>query len=115
VDSKNKKNFFLKKGHSVSLDSSYHKEDIPLNGYDDKGEFPREEQKSTPKKSILKAILKPSINFIISSFLAVALLLLFIHADGKELTYTIIGLKIPSLMSLMLAIIKIFICSGIAM
>ncbi|KAI8888396.1 hypothetical protein K501DRAFT_240772 [Backusella circina FSU 941] len=64
---------------------------------------------------MLKVIFKPSINFVISSFLAIALLLVFIHVDGKKLTYTIIGLRIPSLISLILAIVKVFICSGISM
>jgi hypothetical protein len=66
------------------------------------------------KKSSFSLYLKPLFNIVLSSFFTIALLLLFIYADGKPLDFTIIGLKIPSLVSFLLSINLIFIASGIS-
>lgn len=66
------------------------------------------------RKSSFSLYLKPLFNVVLSSFFTVALLLLFIYADGKPLDFTIVGLKIPSLVSFLLSINLIFIASGIS-
>ncbi|RCH85261.1 hypothetical protein CU098_008744, partial [Rhizopus stolonifer] len=66
------------------------------------------------KKSKTFLYLKPLPLFCISSFFIIALLLLLLHANGKSLEYTIIGLKIPAIVSLLLNITTLFIISGVS-
>lgn len=66
------------------------------------------------RKSSFSLYLKALFNIVLSSFFTVALLLLFIYADGKPLDFTIVGLKIPSLVSFLLSVNLIFIASGIS-
>lgn len=66
------------------------------------------------RKSSFSLYLKPLFNIVLSSFFTIALLLLFIYADGKPLDFTIVGLKIPSLVSFLLSVNLIFIASGIS-
>ncbi|KAI8641002.1 hypothetical protein BD408DRAFT_444704 [Parasitella parasitica] len=66
------------------------------------------------RESAVSLYLKPLLNIVVSSFLTIALLLLFLYADGKPLDFTIAGLKIPSLVSFLLSANLIFIASGIS-
>lgn len=66
------------------------------------------------KQSKVSLLAKPLFSVAISAFLSIALLLLFLHADGKYLDYTIIGLKIPTLVSLVVSVNLIFIASGVS-
>jgi cell division protein FtsL len=66
------------------------------------------------KQSKISLFAKPLFSIVISALLSVALLLLFLHADGKYLDYTIIGLKIPTLVSLIMSVNLIYIASGLS-
>ncbi|KAL9549355.1 hypothetical protein MBANPS3_005240 [Mucor bainieri] len=66
------------------------------------------------KKSSFSLYFKVLITIVLSCFFTIALLLLFLYADGKPLDFTIIGLKIPSLVSFLLSANLIFIASGIS-
>ncbi|KAI9474044.1 MAG: hypothetical protein EXX96DRAFT_580403 [Benjaminiella poitrasii] len=70
-----------------------------------------QQQEQSSKISLLA---KPLFNIIVSAFFTIALLLVFLHADGKSLDYSIIGLKIPSLISLILNVNGLFITSGLS-
>lgn len=66
------------------------------------------------KKSKFALFFKTFITFFLSAAFTILLLVLFLLADGKSIDYTIAGLKIPSLVSLLLSIDLIFIASGIS-
>ncbi|KAL7318343.1 hypothetical protein PS15m_004576 [Mucor circinelloides] len=66
------------------------------------------------KKSSFSLYFKALFTIVLSCFFTIALLLLFLYADGKPLDFTIIGLKIPSLVSFLLSANLIFIASGIS-
>lgn len=66
------------------------------------------------KKSSISLYFKALFTIVLSCFFTIALLLLFLYADGKPLDFTIIGLKIPSLVSFLLSANLIFIASGIS-
>jgi hypothetical protein len=66
------------------------------------------------QQSKFSLLVQPLFSVILAIFFSIALLLLFLHADGKPLNYTIIGMKIPSLVSLLLSISVIFVASGIS-
>lgn len=63
----------------------------------------------------LSLLLKPMLNMAVSTLLTIAILLVFIKADGTSLDYTLVGMKLPTLVSLLLNIYVIFVGSGIAM
>lgn len=67
----------------------------------------------SPSKMSLMA--KPLFNIAMSSFFTIALLLVYMYADEKSIDFQIIGLKIPSLVSLILTIDIIFLTGGISM
>lgn len=66
------------------------------------------------KQSKFSLFVQPLLSVVLSAFFATALLLLFLYADGKPLDYTLVGMKIPSLVSLLLSINAIFLASGIS-
>jgi len=65
-------------------------------------------------RSSFSLYFKTLFTIVLSCFFTIALLLLFLYADGKPLDFTIIGLKIPSLVSFLLSANLIFIASGIS-
>lgn len=76
--------------------------------------YARQSVNRNKKTSSLSLYSKALFNIVLSGFFTIALLLLFIYADGKPLDSTIIGLKIPSLVSFLLSANLIFIASGIS-
>jgi hypothetical protein len=64
--------------------------------------------------SKVSLVAKPFFNIVVSSFFTVALLLIYLYADGKPIDFQIIGLKIPALVSLMLMINIILVTGGIS-
>lgn len=102
---------------------NYTNDDIPLSTKftrDDEHKYPQGLQYNNQtftgqvKQSKASLLVEPVFSILVSVALSVVLLLLFLHADGKPLDYTIIGMKIPSLVSLLLSINAIFIASGIS-
>jgi hypothetical protein len=68
---------------------------------------------ASPSKVSLIAM--PLFNIVMSSFFTIALLLVYLYADGKPIDFQIIGLKIPALVSLILTVDVIFVTGGISM
>ncbi|CAO3634495.1 unnamed protein product [Mucor hiemalis] len=66
------------------------------------------------KQSKFSLFAQPLLSVLLSAFFSIALLLLFLYADGKPLDHTLVGMKIPSLVSLLLSINAIFLASGIS-
>jgi hypothetical protein len=67
------------------------------------------------KESTFSLVLKPLFNIVVSIFFTIAILLVFITADGKPLDYTLVGMKLPTLISLLLNIYVVLVGNGIAM
>ncbi|GAA5796218.1 hypothetical protein HPULCUR_001588 [Helicostylum pulchrum] len=102
---------------------NYTNDDVPLStkfSQDDEHKYPQDLQYNNQtftgqvKQSKASLFVEPVFSIFVSVTLSIVLLLIFLHVDGKLLDYNIIGMKIPSLVSLLLSINAIFIASGIS-
>ncbi|KAI8370492.1 uncharacterized protein BYT42DRAFT_582607 [Radiomyces spectabilis] len=63
--------------------------------------------------SVLLQLSFPIINVIITAVLLGALIYIYTHANGQNLDYTLAGMKIPTIIALLMTITKMFVGGGI--
>ncbi|KAI8139275.1 hypothetical protein BJV82DRAFT_660056 [Fennellomyces sp. T-0311] len=109
----------------ASHEDEYKNQATEQSSDDDKKEkYPQEKKKRSPTatsfmtklssaRDLLGMIFLPILNVVVSLALMGTLIYIYISANGKNIDYTMAGMKVPSLVALITTLLKMFVAGGI--